>query len=533
MMISRRWRPFLGAAATLCLLACLVPPAAAQPDEADGPIVTTEYGKVRGTWQGATAVFQGIPYAAPPTGKLRWRKPARPQPWEGVRDATKPPPACPQHPGEVPEGSKSEDCLYLTVTTPVKRSAKPRAVLVWVHGGGFFMGTGSNYDAKRLAARGDIVVVTVNYRLGVFGFFAHPGLAGSGTFGLQDQQAALKWVRRNIAAFGGDPRNVTVAGQSAGAMSVCAQLTSPSARGLFDKAIMQSGSCGYRWRDNYHYRNEQASSIFQPVDVMRQRGAATAAQLGCEGDPRTVLECLRKLPVDRLMSVQQHFIQPAYGTATLPVEPEQAIRKGLFNRVPVLSGSTKDEATSWTSVYDAGKPMSETTYRTVLQETFGDDADTISERYPLHDYPTPANAWAAIVTDDSWACSQYRITRRLAERVPVYHYEFADPSPPPLGPEPGIPTGAQHASELWYFFDLLGMAPPLTEDQRKLAEQMIDYWASFVTSGAPDATAGSVPWPRMRPGQSTGTQQLAPGSGQIHQIDFAAAHQCGFWSQLP
>lgn len=530
-MTSRRRRALLALAGTAGLLACLSPLAVAQPGETSEPIVTTEYGKVRGTAHENATVFQGIPYAAAPTGDRRWRKPAEPQPWDGVRDATKPAPPCAQVPGELPEGSTSEDCLYLNVTAPKKDSGKPRPVVVWMHGGGFYMGTGSSYDAQRMATRGDTVVVTVNYRLGIFGFFAHPGLAGSGTFGLQDQQAALKWVRRNIAAFGGDPRNVTVAGQSAGAMSVCAQLTSPSARGLFDKAVMQSGSCGYTWRNHYHYLNEQASSIYQPVSVMRERGAQTAAQLGCEGDTQDVLRCLRDLPVDKLMPVQQYFIQPAYNTPTLPLHPEKAVKSGQFHRVPVLSGSTKEEAMAWTAVYDQGKPMSEETYRTVLKETFGDEAGKVSKRYPLQNYPTPAHAWAAIVTDDSWSCTQYRVSQELAQHVPVHHYEFADPAPPPVGPEPEIPTGAQHASELWSFFDPGGVAPPFTADQEKLSEQMIDYWTSFAASGDPNGKGG-VPWPRMRPGQSAGTQQLAPGDGEIRQIDFAEAHQCSFWSHL-
>ena len=160
--------------------------------------------------------------------------------------------------------------------------------MVWVHGGGFFMGAGSNYDARRLVERGDVVVVTINYRLGVFGFFGMPGLAGSGTFGLRDQQAALRWVRANIGAFGGDPHNVTIAGQSAGAISVCAQLTSPTAAGLFDKAVLQSGSCATEYLDNFEYRGERAATIFQPLSTVTSRGTEIAADLGC-----TDVACLR------------------------------------------------------------------------------------------------------------------------------------------------------------------------------------------------------------------------------------------------
>ena len=210
---------------------------------------------------GATRVFNGIPYAAPPVHGLRWKAPQPVKPWRGVRDALTLSSACPQQDNpEAPGGSVNEDCLYLNVTTPVKKAERPRAVVVWIPGGGFFSGAGTNYEASKLATRGDVVVVTVNYRLGIFGFFGYPGLPGSGTYGIQDQQAALRWVQRNARAFGGDPRNVTVAGESAGGMSVCAQLTSPTATGLFAKAVMQSGSCAFNWAQNSQYPGQAADS---------------------------------------------------------------------------------------------------------------------------------------------------------------------------------------------------------------------------------------------------------------------------------
>ena len=225
-------------------------PAAApgSPAADAGVVVRTDAGLVRGQAAATSQVFNGIPYAAPPVGALRWKAPQPVQPWSGVKDATKLSSACPQQANaEAPSGSTNEDCLYLNVTTPKQQSAKPRAVVVWIPGGGFFSGTGNSYEASKMAARGDVVVVTVNYRLGIFGFFGYPGLPASGTYGIQDQQAALRWVQRNARAFGGDPRNVTVAGESAGGMSVCAQLTSPTSTGLFSKAVMQSGSCAFNW----------------------------------------------------------------------------------------------------------------------------------------------------------------------------------------------------------------------------------------------------------------------------------------------
>ena len=190
-----------------------------------------------------------------------------------MRDALTLSSACPQQDNpEAPGGSTNEDCLYLNVTTPAKKSAKPRAVVVWIPGGGFFSGAGNNYEASKMATRGDVVVVTVNYRLGIFGFFGYPGLPGSGTYGIQDQQAALRWVQRNARAFGGDPRNVTVAGESAGGMSVCAQLTSPTSTGLFAKAVMQSGSCAFNWAENSQYPGQAADSPWVPQSTVQDYG---------------------------------------------------------------------------------------------------------------------------------------------------------------------------------------------------------------------------------------------------------------------
>jgi para-nitrobenzyl esterase len=509
--MRRRWLALLlGAAAGAVLVSA--GPATAAGD----PVVRTGYGALRGQTQGNTRVFHGIPYAAPPVGNLRWREPRPAAPWSGVRDATRPGPACAQLPGELPDGSTNEDCLYLDVTAPAGAGRRP--VVVWVHGGGFFMGAGANYDARRFAERGDVVVVTINYRLGVFGFFGMPGLAGSGTFGLADQQAALRWVRANIGAFGGDPHNVTLAGQSAGAMSVCAQLTSPAAAGLFDKAVTQSGSCATGWLDNFEYRGETAATIFQPLPAVTERGREIAAGLGCAD-----VACLRRLPAADLMDVQQAFIQPAYGTPVLPGYPGDAVRAGRFHRVPVLSGTTHDEARPWIAAYDQGAPMSQQTFDQVLGETFGSRAAAVRAEYPVDAYGSAALTWAAIVTDRMWACPQYTTSRGLSARTEVHQYEFADPAPPPLSPAPPtMPLGAQHASDLWSFFDLGGYPPRFTPGQQRLSDQMIDYWSSFAATGDPGRD-----WPRFS-ARRPYVQSLAPDD--VHGVDLAAEHHCGFWA---
>jgi para-nitrobenzyl esterase len=514
--MRRRWLMALVSAGVAA--AALVP--AGSVAAASDPVVRTGDGAVRGQVLENTRVFQGIPYAAPPVGELRWRDPRPPARWSGVRDATQPGPACAQLPGELPDGSTNEDCLYLNVTAPA--AARHRPVVVWIHGGGFFMGAGSNYDAPRLVERGDVVVVTINYRLGVFGYFGMPGLAGSGTFGLADQQAALRWVRANIGAFGGDPHNVTIAGQSAGAMSVCAQLTSPTAAGLFDKAVLQSGSCATGYLDNFEYRGEQAATIFQPLSSVSAQGKEIAADLGCAD-----VACLRKLPAPDLMAVQQAFVQPAYGTPVLPRYPGDAVRDGRFNRVPVLSGTTHDEATPWIAAYDQGAPMSQQTFDEVLDETFGPSAGEVRSEYPTATYGSAALTWAAIVTDRMWACPQYTTSRGLAARTQVHQYEFADPTPPPLSPAPPtMPLGAQHASDLWSFFDLGGYRPPFTPAQQRLSDQMIDYWTAFATTGDP-GRAGGPDWPRFSQHRPY-VQSLAPDD--ITGVDLATEHHCTFWA---
>ena len=290
------------------LLSVATPPAClrrlrARPDPL---VVATAHGSVRGAaGPNGGRVFQGIPFAASPTGELRWRPPQPTAPWSGVRDATAPASPCPQLPltllpdgGPVlpgdsnRTGSTSEDCLYLNVWTPARTGGRSRPVLVWLHGGGNTYGAGSDYNGAALAARG-VVVVTVNYRLGALGFLAHPALSdesaehASGDYGLMDQQAALRWVRRNIGAFGGDRNRVTLGGQSAGSVDTCLHITSPTAKGLFHRAVQQSGSC-------------VADDALTPLTLAaaEKKGQSFAASVGC-ADPSRVPACLRALPTTR------------------------------------------------------------------------------------------------------------------------------------------------------------------------------------------------------------------------------------------
>src|SRR6478672_11791956 len=414
-------------------------------------VVRTTAGLVRGVTATDYRFFAGIPYAAPPVGPLRWQPPAPVQPWSGLRDATRPGARCIQDiAGDMDRNhATGEDCLTLNVwTPPSSEDAKP--VLVWIHGGGFINGSGEVYDARRLASRGNIVVVTLNYRLGALGFLAHPALgpAGAvGNYGLQDQQAALRWVRDNIAGFGGDPDEVTIAGESAGGMSVCDHLVAPGSAGLFRAAIMQSAPC-------------QAQLALPDAERI---SADYARDAGC-GDPATAAECLRALPADKLRKPVWYarfgddtLSGPITGTAVLPVDPMTAFGSGGAAKVPMMIGGNHDEFTLFVALQYLrfGKRFTAQDYPELLSNTFGADAGAVSARYPLERYDgSAALAYSAAVTDGRFACVADKMAAELAGSNSVYAYEFNDPAPPtpdPLRTLP-FPIGASHSLELRYLF---------------------------------------------------------------------------------
>ncbi|MEU9233793.1 carboxylesterase/lipase family protein [Streptomyces subrutilus] len=508
-------------------------PVVERPGAVDRPVVETDRGRVRGVNHGTRLSFEGVPYAAAPTGALRWRLPQPAPRWEGVRDAGAPGPRCVQLPALGPGGpSGSEDCLYVNVTVP---SAAPapgaagRPVMVWFHGGGFANGAGDLYRPERLAVRGGVVVVTVNYRLGVFGLFGHPELGGAPGFALADQRAALDWVRANAGRFGGDPRNVTVFGESAGALAVCAHLTSPASAGLFHRAIVQSGSCSTVMPPWALLPTLGAYEPFVPERTMVSAGVLAAARLGCEG-PEGVLDCLRRLDVRELATpeLMQTFSKLPYGGALLPVEPRRALEAGRFHRVPVMQGSTQDEMRIFLGPTLAVYPMAdEAAYRARLERSFGGRAArAVEAAYPLAAHPTPAAAWATLLSDASFTCPALRDSGALARHVPTYAYRFSDRGAPNFTglPEvPGLPYGASHGFELPYLFELAPLAPP----QRALADRMTDYWTAFARTGDP-RSPDSPPWPRFDPRQPRALS-LAPGPSGTHPTDTRTEHHCTLW----
>lgn len=476
--------------------------------------VRTDAGWVRGSAEPGHVAYRGIPYAAPPVGDLRWRSPRAVAPWPGVRDATRPGSRCPQA-GLTP--SVDEDCLYLNVTAP--RGARRAPVLVWIHGGGLIAGAGSDYDARRLATQGGLVVVTVNYRLGNLGFFGHPGVADGGAFGIEDQQAALRWVRRNVSAFGGDPGNVTVAGESAGSHSVCAHLASPAAAGLFQRAIGQSTACPGGLFDGSPVRPLLDVPYFVPPAWHDAHGVDVATAVGCSS-----LDCLRAAPVAALLAAPALPL-PGYGNAVLPSDPVEAFASGRHTRVPFLTGLTRDEGTLFAPL--VVPDVTQENYAEKLNVHFGVNGPAIAARYPLSG--SALQAVASIMSDLDWALPQHDAEARFASRMPTYAYEFLDRTAPAI-PEypPGAEPLASHGSELAYLFDM--PSTELTPRQARLGDRMVRYWSRFARTGDPNGT-GLPPWPRVTASRHH-VQGLDLGPRGIGPFDRTTAHQLDFWRSL-
>jgi para-nitrobenzyl esterase len=394
----------------------------------------------------------------------------------------------------------------------------------------------------RAAAGQGLVVVTLNYRLGVFGGLALPGLDGAGTFGLQDQRAALTWVRKNVRAFGGDPGNVTVAGVSFGASAIAAHLTSPASKGLFHRAVMASGEAvmdmpagamgpdvpGYPW---YVWRSGREAEAITTEMI---------SPLGCRHrDPRRTLACLRAPPVKKILEaphIMNAFQFFGYGNATLPELPPDALRAGRFHTVPVLSGATRDEHRVIVGMlYDAvGKPFTEADYDRALRTAFGEEAaPRVRAEYPVSAFGSPALAWSAVITDRMWARGTHAQHQALARHVPVYAYEFADRDAPMFLPLPGaFDFGAFHSGDIPYLFEDPVAEPLFTPAQRRLSATMTGYWAAFARTGAPRG-AGLRAWRAYRPERAGPpyTQSLAPQ--RIGPVDYFREHNLGFWSRMP
>jgi para-nitrobenzyl esterase len=500
------------------------------PAEAAGaaPIARTESGVVRGIGSGGADSFLGIPYARPPVGQLRWRPPRSGARWTGVRDARTYGNRCAALPSPNGPRSDTEDCLFLNVQRPAgARPGQRLPVFFWIHGGSLQNGSSNQYDGSLIVNRTGVVVVTVNYRLGVFGFLAHPALtreAGeSGNYGLQDQQAALRWVQRNIDAFGGDPRRVTVGGESAGALSVCAHLSAPGSRDLFSAAVIESGTC-----------------VSQTLAQVEKVGTALAQAVGCP-DAATATQCLRAVPEARLVDATPSApILVVRNVPTLPDDPDTALHTGRFARVPVLIGANRDEGRFFSQGF-IGQTRDQ--YLAFVAATFGSGADAVLARYPWpasSDAFTVAYLLGAIFTDSGFffgigGCANRGLTQAIAGYTPTYTYQFDHRTGPGPAPNPvGYVWGAAHAAGLAYLWPSFNngapIAPTFTAAERRLVTDMVRAFGNFVRNGRPEA-AGSTPWPAFNHTEKTMSLRTGGDSALISDARLATEHNCDLWPQ--
>ena len=489
-----------------------------------GPVVRTVYGPVEGTLTPGVAEFLGVRYAAPPTGNLRWTPPQPPTRWFLPMNATQFGNACPQVDSPFPAVPTAEDCLFLNVYVPIRNRTnlfKQFPVMVWIHGGSLYSGASNYYDPTPLVKQGNVIVVSINYRLGFLGFLAHPALSaetaygGSGNYGLMDQQFAMSWVKRNIAAFGGNPRNVTVFGESA---SVLAHMASPTAAGLFNRAIAETGV-------------NNLGLTFNSRPSAEAIGTAFANDVGCQ-----TADCLRSMDLQNLLDQSEEFFPdeafvPDVDSNVLTQAPDIAFQSGQFNRVPVINGTNHDEYRYFVSVFE---PLEEAAggYQNFLSDLYGPlFGDFFAAYYPLADYQNQfLLAYATLVTDGFYSCSALVTDQALSQYVRTYAYEFADENAPPIFPTNSFPQGAMYLTEAQYLFDVSALGEPtvpFTASQQLLSNTMIHYWTDFATSGDPNQAGLSV-WPSFSgtPAEENFLSLVPPSPVVESESAFSTDHQC-------
>lgn len=500
--------------------------------------VKTAEGSVRGATSEESGVrtFLGIPYAAPPTGARRWKKPEAVTAWSDPRDATAFGKRCPQPStnGAVSTNDTDEDCLTLNVYTPAKakKDAGALPVMVWIHGGAFTTGSSRDeiYEASKLTTATGAMIVTINYRLGVLGFFAHPSVGAN--FGLYDQKAALEWVQRNAAAFGGDPKNVTIFGESAGGQSVSLLATAPETanKGLFHRAIVQSGAAGAL------KLSDTAQATKEANDLARAVGCA-------EGD----IECLRSKPANALVVGLHHTpeSQPVGGLlqGSIPAKPwvpiadgasavavpNESFKNGVAAKVPYIIGTTKEEGGLFHTGLIGDKKLGPSDdYVASVKKWIGNDelGARVAERYPASAFGgDPNKAWARIDTLAFFVCPARTMARSARDAGnPVFVYSFW------RAPNGGLTNalGPVHAVDLVFLFDSdTGTAGRAGDDARDLVAGMQGYWGSFAKSGAPMHDVAPA-WPAYGADEKHIVFDVPFSSGEkLEQAD------CDFWDSIP
>jgi para-nitrobenzyl esterase len=554
---SDAYRRSVRSAAVLgALLAAACGSSGGSDDNPTGPSARTTVGTIAGTTLASGAeAFLGVPYAKPPVGALRFRAPEPIGKWDGVLSAKALKPACSQNANNDYARIANEDCLYVNVYRPAgTKAGAALPVYVYIHGGGYTAGYGGDYDGSKIAITDDEVVVMVDYRLNVFGFLATPELTAeqgiTGNYGLRDQQEALRWVQANIAAFGGDPGNVTIGGQSAGAMSVCAQFASPLAAGLFQRIIMQSGVC--------------TAATIQAA----QKGSVNYLKhLGCTGTAAEVLSCLRSKTADEILDATVATADKSftgYGGAGAVVDgsfleqaPLEAITSGAFNHVPALIGNVHDEITgmAYAQAFTAtsnppavvDQPTFEAWAAKLLGTAHADHLDLVKTYYHVSDFQKPIYAYGAIVNDSGWmmglaSCPQRRLAKTMADALgryglPVYDYEFNDQTMPEqrsIGTgqpatdktkfiDPTISLGAYHAGDLKYTIGFETLTE-LNPAQLVLSDEVVKYWGAFVRRGDPNVP-GQASWTPYAVNRDVMSFEL-PHSKLEADADFDANHRC-------
>lgn len=530
------WRRFLGFAAksfagmTLLLVLAIGSASA-------GPIVTTHNGMLQGIVVNGLNEYLGVPYAKAPVGKLRWVPTQSFGKWSGVMNATAFGNVCPQFNSLVGGVIGDENCLFLNVYAPSSSNSKSLLpVMVWIHGGGLISGASSFYDPTPLVQQG-IIVVTINYRLGLLGFFAQTALdvpnRRVGNYGFIDQQFALKWIKMNIAAFGGNPKRMTIFGESAGGQSVYSQLASPLAAGLFQGAIAESGA--YSSFTDYTDAIIPLAQAETLGSIFEISGAQFATNVGCASQTAA---CLRAVPAATLVSAQPPIAMYPFVDGRLLTEtPAAAFASGNFNQVPVISGTNHDEYRLFVADgYDyQGNPLTNAEYTTAVDALWGVLAPFVLPVYPLPANP-PADAASLALgasgTDGLFSCPARDADQSLSQFVTTYTYEFSDENAPLyFGLVPAsFPLGAYHSAEIQYLMNIVGIPAPFTPDQQTLSATMIGYWTQFAATGDPNF-AGAPTWTPYN--STTDEYQSFVPPTPVVDTTFAGDHLCTtFWDFL-
>ena len=514
--------------------------AAAPPPCAAGTLVQTASGPVCGVTGSGEKSYLDIPYAAPPVGKLRWQPPQPVHPWTATYQATQRGPGCisPSFPSGGVQPGTSEDCLYLEVQEPASaRPGQHLPVMFEIHGGGF-LGEYRDDNGQNLVSAGPAIYVYAGYRLGILGFLADKALGlHSGDYGLQDQQAALRWVQQNIARFGGDPHNVTIFGESAGGASVCDQVASPTAKGLFQRGISISGF--YNFNVNTIWSPADCKSKLATEAQAQQSGAQFAAKVGC-GNASDVAACLRAVPVSTLVKNGGQFLSPfAGGTigpitngTTLPMSAAEAFRLGRVNKVALMIGVGRDEFNGGIYFNSPGHTVVADTpaqYQQLVRQQFGALAPAVMHLYPLRRFPAPAPfiAYRTIMADAFSVCPALVSDARLARHIPVYAYQDDDSASPATGQTQ--PLGAYHSAINRLVHD---PAASLDPDQAALQNQVLTQWTGFARTGQP-TVPGAPAWPQYTT-RGQPVMSLVPGgdSALVPAAGVMAQHNCQFWDAV-